>query len=112
MWTFEQHSPRSLDLRSLQPPPSLPKQVPGIAIVTPTLNQGRFLSATIDSVIGQNYPRLFYHVQDGGSNDNTAQILKSYGDKNQLAKRSGQGAVRCHQRGLRPGRLRHYALPH
>jgi len=39
------------------------------------------LSATIDSVIGQNYPRLFYQVQDGGSNDDTVQILKSYGDK-------------------------------
>jgi glycosyltransferase involved in cell wall biosynthesis len=81
MWTFEQHSPRSLDLRSLPTPPSLPKQVPGIAIVTPSFNQGRFLSATIDSVIGQNYPKLFYHVQDGGSNDNTVQILKSFGDK-------------------------------
>jgi len=81
MWTFEQHSPRSLDLRSLPGPPALPDQVPGIAIVTPTLNQGRFLSATIDSVIGQNYPRLFYQVQDGGSNDNTVEILKSYGDK-------------------------------
>jgi hypothetical protein len=40
-------------------PPTLPNQVPGIAIVTPTLNQGRFLSATIDSVIGQNYPKVF-----------------------------------------------------
>src|SRR5213596_489278 len=81
MWTFEQHSPRSLDLRSLPGPPALPKQVPGIAIVTPTLNQGRFLSATIDSVIGQNYPRLFYQVRDGGSNDDTVHILTSYGDK-------------------------------
>ena len=81
MWTFEQHSPRSLDLRSMPGPPTLPDQVPGIAIVTPTLNQGRFLGATIDSVIGQNYPRLFYHVQDGGSNDNTVEILKSHGDK-------------------------------
>src|ERR1700726_914753 len=79
MWTFEQHSPRSLDLRALPGPPALPDQVPGIAIVTPTLNQGRFLRATIDSVIGQNYPRLSYQVQDGGSNDNTVQILRSYG---------------------------------
>jgi hypothetical protein len=62
MWTFEQHSPRALDLRSLPGPPPLPNQVPAIAIVTPTLNQGRFLRATIDSVIGQNYPRLFYRV--------------------------------------------------
>jgi len=42
MWTFEQHSPRSLDQRSLPGPPTLPNQVPGIAVVTPTLDQGRF----------------------------------------------------------------------
>jgi glycosyltransferase involved in cell wall biosynthesis len=81
MWTFEQHSPRPLDLRSLPGPPALPKQVPRIAIVTPSLNQGRFLRATIDSVINQEYPRLFYHVQDGISNDDTGPILKSYGEK-------------------------------
>ena len=81
MWTLEQHPPRPLDLRSLSGPLPLPKQVPGIAIVTPSFNQGRFLRATIDSVISQNYPKLFYHVQDGGSNDDTVEILKSYGDK-------------------------------
>src|SRR5258708_30096331 len=80
-WRFGQGLPRRLDLRSSPGSAPLPKQVPGIAIVTPTLNQGRFLGATIDSVIGQNYPRLFYHVQDGGSNDNTVEILKSYRDK-------------------------------
>jgi glycosyltransferase involved in cell wall biosynthesis len=80
MWTFEQHPPRPLDLRSLSVP-AVPKQAPAIAIVTPSLNNGRFLRATIDSVIEQNYPRLFYHVQDGGSNDGTVEILKSYGDK-------------------------------
>jgi glycosyltransferase involved in cell wall biosynthesis len=81
MWTFEQHPPRSLDLRSMSAPATLPRQVPAIAIVTPSLNQGRFLRATIDSVISQNYPRLSYHVQDGGSNDDTVEALKSYGDK-------------------------------
>ena len=80
MWTFEQHSPRPLDLRSLPGPPSLPGRVPAIAIVTPSFNQGHFLRATIDSVVEQNYPSLFYHVQDGGSEDATVEILKSYGD--------------------------------
>ena len=44
-------------------------------------DHGRFLRATIDSVLDQNYPGLFYHVQDGGSDDDTVDILKSYGDK-------------------------------
>lgn len=81
MWTLEQHSPRPLKLRSLQGLPALPKPVPSIAIVTPSFNHGRFLRATIDSVVNQAYPRLFFHVQDGGSDDDTVEVLKSYGDK-------------------------------
>ena len=81
MWTYEQHPPRALDLESLPSVPALPAQPPRIAIVTPSFNQGQFLRATIDSVLDQNYPNLFYHVQDGGSNDRSVEILKSYGDR-------------------------------
>jgi glycosyltransferase involved in cell wall biosynthesis len=80
MWTFEQHSPRQLDLGSLPVAPALPAQVPSIAIVTPSYNQARFLGATIDSILRQNYPKLFYHVQDGASDDGTIAVLESYGD--------------------------------
>jgi glycosyltransferase involved in cell wall biosynthesis len=81
MWTFEQHMPRPLDLGSLPAASSLPAQVPRIAIVTPSRNHARFLAATIDSVLNQEYPNLFYHVQDGGSTDQTVAILKSYGNR-------------------------------
>src|SRR3954471_11090696 len=67
MWTFEQYSPRPLDLRMLPAAPALPKQPPRIAIVTPSFNHARFLRATIDSVLTQNYPNLFYRVQDAAS---------------------------------------------
>ena len=70
MWTFEQHSPQPLDLSSLPVAPALPARVPSIAIVTPSYNQARFLGATIDSILRQNYPKLFYHVQDGASETN------------------------------------------
>ena len=79
MWTYEQHAPRRLDLRTLPAAPPLPKQLPRIAIVTPSLNHGRFLRATIDSVLEQNYPNLFYHIQDGASDDGTIGILRGYG---------------------------------
>ena len=43
MWTFEQHPPRPLNLSSLPAPLSLPKEIPGIANVTPSFNQGPVL---------------------------------------------------------------------
>jgi Glycosyl transferase family 2 len=81
MWTFEQYSPRPLDLAAFPAPPDLPATVPRIAMVTPAYNHARFLNATIDSVLGQNYPNLHYHVQDGASSDGTLEILKDRGDR-------------------------------
>ena len=81
MWTFEQHPPRPLDMSAVPPPPSLPCDMPRIAIVTPSFNQARYLGATIDSVLGQNYPNLHYHVQDGASVDGTLELLQGRGDR-------------------------------
>lgn len=59
----------------------IPNEPPSIAIVTPSFNHASFLKETIDSVLGQNYPRLNYFVQDGLSQDESTHILDSYGDK-------------------------------
>ncbi len=52
--------------------------LPRISIVTPSFNQGKFLEETLRSVLEQNYPNLDYVVMDGGSNDNSVDIIRKY----------------------------------
>src|ERR1700712_3816315 len=51
-------------------------QSPKISIVTPSLNQGRFLQQCLDSVAAQNWTNLEHFVIDGGSSDDTLEILE------------------------------------
>ncbi|PTY03395.1 hypothetical protein DB346_05805 [Verrucomicrobia bacterium LW23] len=51
---------------------------PVISIVTPSYNQGRFLRQTIESILSQDYPHLELWVMDGGSTDESVDVMKSF----------------------------------
>jgi glycosyltransferase involved in cell wall biosynthesis len=52
--------------------------MPPVAVVTVVRNDARHIEATLESVLGQAYPRLDYIVVDGASTDGTGAIVERY----------------------------------
>ena len=77
---------------------------PLVTIVTPSLNQGRYLRAAIDSVLEQDYPRIEYLVVDGGSRDDSMDILASYGDRLTWVSEPDEGQAHAINKGFRRAR--------
>ena len=51
---------------------------PQISIIIPSFNQGQYIEETIRSILLQGYPRLELHIIDGGSTDNTVEVINKY----------------------------------
>ncbi|MCI9218163.1 MAG: glycosyltransferase [Lachnospiraceae bacterium] len=75
--------------------------LPLVSVITPSYNQGEFIKATIDSVLNQDYPNIEYLVMDGGSTDNTVEVLKSYGNRIQWVSEKDLGQADAVNKGIR-----------
>lgn len=76
--SFRVHEPRPVEY---DPVPRVGRVgLPSIAVVTPSFDQAPYLARTIESVLGQGYPRLSYKVLDNASTDGSREILASIDD--------------------------------
>lgn len=74
---------------------------PLFTIVTPSFNQGRFLDRTIRSVLDQFVSSIEYLVFDGGSTDDSIEILKSYEKKIKWVSEADHGQAHAVNKGFK-----------
>lgn len=74
---------------------------PVVSIVTPSFNQAQYIEHAIQSVLAQDYPHIEYTIIDGGSTDNTLEIIKKYKDRVQWISELDNGQADAINKGFK-----------
>ena len=77
------------------------EKYPLISIITAVYNNERYIRNVAESVLNQDYPNVEYIVMDGGSSDDTIEILKSYGDSILWESEKDNGQADAVNKGIR-----------
>lgn len=75
-----------------------------VSIIVPSYNQGCYLEATIRSILEQDHRDMEVIVNDGGSTDNSVDILQRYGDRITWKSARDHGQTDAINQGLRVAR--------
>lgn len=73
---------------------------PLVTIITPAYNRGTLIAATIESVLGQDYPNIEYIVLDDGSTDRTLEVIKQYEGRLRWESHANMGEARTVNKGF------------
>lgn len=77
---------------------------PLVSCIVPVFNGERYLTEALDSILAQQYEPLEIIVADDGSTDDTATIIRSYGDRVRALRQPKSGAPAARNLGLQAAR--------
>lgn len=84
-----------------------------VSVITPCYNGAKYLSETIESVIAQTYTRWEMLIVDDGSEDNSAEIIRSYEKRDSrihFLEQKNAGSAAARNNGIRHARGQYIAL--
>ncbi len=72
-----------------------------ISVIIPNYNYGRFIGEAIESVLAQTFPPSEIIVVDDGSDDNSADIVRTYGSRVKFIQQRNQGVGAARNNGVK-----------